>query len=252
VQWAASVAQYEAGDAVVITAYLLPASGPDAPAVEPTAANLQTDRGPLRLSVVGIFGGDLWGATRLEMGLPVLKAGAYRAEFLDLADASGTWRFRVGDFVIRVLPGAAPGDLVLDGGDGEVGQAEGGSVTGFRLDLHNTTSKPIEVTGATSDIPGLPLDWLLAEGSPPETVKIVKRVAIPAGGLVRLQIGTMSTAHPVSFVLVSPVIAYRVGGSADRRAVYDPVLFESGFGELADVLAYRDTLPGDACARRQP
>ncbi len=57
-----------------------------------------------------------WAPRDSSLGLPVLEPGTYRAEFLDLADESGTWRFRVGEFVINVLPGTAPGDLKRAGG----------------------------------------------------------------------------------------------------------------------------------------
>lgn len=256
-QWAASVTQYEGGLGQAITAFLLPKSGSDAPVVAPTKLTLQTDKGPVELSGTGPAQGDdsgsmMWGATRLDMGLPALKPGTYRAEFLDATDASGTWRFRIGDFVIHVLPGSPPGDLVREGGSAEEGSFDGGSVSGFELDLHNTTSKPIEVTGASTDIPGLPVTWLFVEGSTQDTFKVAKSVPIPAGGLVKVQVGTMSTARPVSFVLVSPQVSYRLDGSAERQAVYDPVLFETGFGQQSDVLAYRDALPADACGRGRP
>jgi hypothetical protein len=249
-QWAASVSTYENGYAGVITAVLLPKSGTGAPAVEPTAATLQTDQGPIPLTVAMVSSDEndtLWGTTRLDLGLPVLKAGTYRAEFLDLADPSGTWRFRVGEVVVRVEPGSAPGDLERAGGSIEAAQADGGSVTGFEISLRNTTSKPIEVTGASTDIPGLPVKWVLVARDPN---RVVPSVTIPAGQLVKVEVGTESTAQPVSFVLATPDLAYRVGGSPERRALFDPILFESGFGQPSDVAAYGSTLPADACAQQ--
>jgi hypothetical protein len=249
-QWAASLTTYEDGDAGAISAVLLPRSGMDAPAVEPTAATLQTDKGPLELGVAMVSSDEndtLWGTTRLDLGLPVLKAGTYRTQFLELADASGTWRFRVGEFVIDVLPGSAPKDLERTGGTIETGAFEGGSVQGFEIGLRNTTGKPIEVTGASTDIPGLPVTWVLVERDP---VRMVDSVPIPAGRKVTVTFGTENTEKPVSFVLATPEIAYRVGDAAERRAVFDPIEFQSGFGQPSDVTAYGATLPGDACAQQ--
>jgi hypothetical protein len=249
-QWAASLATYEVADARYITAVLFPKAGGDAPVVEPTAATLQTNQGPIELTVAWVSShaeDTVWGTVRLDLALPRLKAGSYRAQFLDLADATGTWRFRVGDFVIRVLPGSAPGDLRPAGGTIETGQAEGGSVEAFEIGLQNMGNAPIEVTSVRTNIPGLPVMWVLAEGDP---LRVVERVRIPAGKDVMVTVGTAETARPVAFVLATPEIAYRVAGSPGRLALFDPVLFKSGFGEPSDASAYAAGLPADACARK--
>ena len=255
-QWAASLSTYEDGDGGVITAVLLPRSGADPSVIEPTAASLQTDKGPLDLSVASVSSHEFdtpWGTTRLDLRLPALEVGTYRAEFLDLADASGTWRFRVGEFVIGVLPGSAPGDLDYAGGTIMTGTAEGGSVAGFEIGLRNTTGKPIEVIGASTDIPGLPVTWVLVEldsvGMP---VRLVDSVAIAAGEKVTVAIGTENTEKTASFVLATPEIAYRKGTGPERRALFDPIVFQSGFGQPSDVTAYGATLPADACAQALP
>jgi hypothetical protein len=250
VQWAASISTYADENDGAIQAVLLPPENTEAPPVEPTSASLQTDQGPTDLSVATVSGLDddlLPGTTRLELGLPVLEPGTYRAEFLDLADESGTWRFRVGEFVINVLPGTAPDDLERTSGTEMSGAYDEGSVQGFEIGLRNTTGKAIEVTGASTDIPGLPVKWVLVERDP---VRRVDSVAIPAGGEVTVLVGTESTDKPVSFVLVTPEIAYRIGDDAERHKVFDPIEFQSGFGQPSDVTAYRATLPADACATR--
>ncbi len=230
---------------------LLPEQGADAPAVEPTSAVLQTDQGPLDLTVAMVSSDEndtLWGTTRLDLGLPVLQPGTWRAEFLDIADASGTWRFRVGEFVINVIEGAAPGNLERTSGTIETGGFEDGSVQAFEVGLRNRTSKPIEVTGASTDIPGLPVTWVLVER---DRVRVVPQVVIPAGKEATVTVGTESTDKPVSFVLATPQMTHRVASSAERQALFDPVAFQSGFGQPSDVTAYRATLPADACATQR-
>jgi len=227
---------------------LLPRGETQTPAVDPTSATLQTAQGPIDLSVATASGAneDLFvGTTRLELGLPVLEPGTYRAEFLDLADESGTWRFRVGEFVVNVLPGHAPDDLERAGGTTTSRAYDGGSVQAFEIGLRNTTSEPIEVTGASTDIPGLPVRWVLVERDP---IRKVDRVGIPAGKTVTVTVGTESTGKPVSFVLATPEITYRLGTAPEQHAIFDPIEFQSGFGQPSDVTAYRATLPGDACA----
>ena len=249
-QWAASVSRHEDGSESEISAVLFSKSGGDAPAVEPTAATLVTDQGPVELAVWSVSSDEnntVPGSTRVSLGLPPLKAGSYRAEFLDLTDATGTWRFRVGDFSIRVLPGSAPEDLKRDGGSIEVGQGEGGSVQGFEIGLRNLTTKPIEVAGVSTDIPGLPVKWVLVERDP---VRIVERVKVPAGAAVTLLVGTEETAQPVSFVLATAEIRYRVGGSPESTALFDPIEFQSGVIDPAPAAAYAAGLPSDACAQQ--
>ena len=222
--------------------------------IEPTAASLQTDKGPLDLSVAEVSSLDMpWGMARLDLRLPPLEAGTYRAEFLDLADASGTWRFRIGEFVIDVLPGSAPGDLERAGGTIQTGASDGGSVEAFEIRLRNTTDEPIEVIGALTDIPGLPVTWVLVEldsvGMP---VRMVDSVVIAAGEKVTLTVGTENTEKVASFVLATPEIAYRVGEGPERRALFDPIMFLSWLGQPSDVRAYGATLPADACAQALP
>ena len=185
------------------------------------------------------------GHTRLDLYLSGLEPGVYRGEFLDLADATETWRFRVGTHLIQVVPGAAPTDLERTGGTIESSGYEGGSVQGFEIGLRNTTATPMEVIGASTEIPGLPVTWVLVERDP---IRIVDTVAIPAGERVPVNVGTQDTAKPVSFVLATPEIAYRVDDADEVRALYDPIL-DGGFGQPSDVTAYRDSLPADACAQ---
>jgi hypothetical protein len=229
---------------------LFPKSGTNAPAVQPTAATLQTDQGPLDLTVAGVSSDEnntVWGTVRVDLGLPSLTPGVYRAEFLDLADATGTWRFRIGEFVISVLPAPMPTDLVRDGGDIELGQSEGGSVQAFEIGLLNITHDDIAVTDVSTDIPGLPVEWLLAKKDP---VRIVPRVGIPAGMSVTVTVGTRETAQPVAFVLATPEVAYRVGAAREKSAVFDAIEFQSGFGAPSDVPPYVASLPADACAQQ--
>jgi len=254
-QWAASLSTYEDGDGGVITIVLLPRSGAGPSVIEePSAASLQTDKGPLDLSVAMVSSDDVpWGMTRLDLRLPPLEAGTYRAEFLDLADASGTWRFRVGEFVIRVLPGSGPGGLGRVGGTAQTAASEGGSVGEFEIRLRNTTDEPIEVIGALTDIPGLPVTWVLIEldsvGMP---VRTVDSVSIAAWEEVTLPVGTENREKVASFVLATPEIAYRVGEGPERRALFDPIVFVSWLGQPSDVRAYGATLPAGACAQAQP
>ena len=101
-QWAASISTYSDSSGGVIPVVLIPSRGSEGPAIEPTGAVLQTDQGPLALTVATASSDEndtLWGTTRLELGLPVLEPGTYRAEFLDLADESGMWRFRSGGHI---------------------------------------------------------------------------------------------------------------------------------------------------------
>ena len=127
-QWAASLSGYADAEPGLVTAILLPGSGAAAPVLQPTTAILQTDRGPIELSVAMASNDEhdtLWGTTRLDMFLPDLDVGTYRAEFLDLTDTTGTWRYGIGRVVIRVEPGAPPTDLVRTGGTYESVAAEG-------------------------------------------------------------------------------------------------------------------------------
>ena len=103
------------------------------------------------------------------------------------------------------------------------------------------------MTGATTDIPGLPVQWLLID---PRRLRVLDAVAIPGGDDLRVTVGTASDAKPVSFVVATPEIMYRIGG-ADRRVLVDPIMFMSGFGGPSDVGAYRATLPASACAERR-
>lgn len=229
---------------------LIPSQGSDGPATQPTGAALQTDQGPVALNVAMVSNDEydtLWGTSRLDLGLPVLAPGTYRAEFLDLADESGTWRFRVGEFVINVLPDAAPGDLDYLGGTARTAGIEGGSVQSFEIRVYNATDEPIEVTGATTDIPGLPVTWVLVGHDP---IRAVDHVAIPADNEATVTVGTDGTQKRAAFVLATPEMTYRVGTSAERGAIFYPVEFQSGFGQPGDVTAYRATLPADACATK--
>jgi hypothetical protein len=248
-QWAASISSYSDSSAGVIPVVLIPSQGSEGPAVEPTGAALQTDQGPLALTVAMPWSDEvdrLGGTTRLELGLPVLEPGTYRAEFLDLADEAGTWRFRVGEYVINVLAGAAPDDLEGLGGTAGTASIEGGAFQSFEIRVRNATDQPIEVTGATTDIPGLPVTWVLVEHDP---IRAVDHLAIPADNKATVTVGTDGTQKGAEFVLATPVMTYRVGASAERSAMFDPVEFQSGFGLPGDVTAYRATLPSDACAQ---
>jgi hypothetical protein len=230
---------------------LIPSRGSEGPVVEPTGAVLQTDQGPLVLAVAIVSGDENEepsGMTRLELGLPVLTPGTYRAKFLDLVDERGTWRFRVGEFVINVLADDPRGDLRGMGGTVQTAGFEAGSVPSFEIRLYNATGQPIEVTGATTDIPGLPVAWVLVEHDP---VRVVDHVAIPADSEATLTVGTDGTHGPVRFVLATPQMRYRVGTSGERGAMFDPIEFQSGFGQPNDMTAYRATLPSDACGQQR-
>ena len=171
----------------------------------------------------------------------------YRGNFLDLADSSGIWRFRVGEIVINVLAGAAPDSLEQTGGTEMAAAYGGGSVQGFEIGLRNTTDTPIEVTGVSTDVPGLPVTWELEEGDP---IRTVDSVAVSAGEEVTILVGTENVERPVSFVLATPEVAYRVGDDAIQHAVLRPIEFQSGFGGPSHLTAYAATLPVDACAQQ--
>jgi hypothetical protein len=151
--------------------------------------------------------------------------------------------------VIRVLPGSAPGDLEYAGGTVQTGAVEGGSVEAFEIGLRNTTGKPIDVIGASTDIPGLPVTWVLVELDP---VRMVDSVAIAAGEKVTVTVGTENREKVAFFVLATPEIAYRVGEGPERRALFDPIMFVGWLGQPSDVRAYGATLPADACAQALP
>jgi hypothetical protein len=250
-QWVASISTYSDSSVGLIPVVLMPSQGSEGPAIAPTGATLQTDHGPLALTVAMASSDEvdrLGGTTRLELGLPVLEPGTYRAQFLDLADESGTWRFRVGEYVINVLTDADPGDLERMGGTIQTAGFEGGSVQSFEIRLRNATDQPIEVTGATTDIPGLPVTWVLVEHDP---IRAVDHVAIPADNEATVTVGTDGTQKPVAFVLATPEVTYRVGKSAERGAMFAPIEFQSGFGQPSDMTAYRATLPADACGQQR-
>ena len=249
-QWAASLKTYEEGVAGSITIVLFPRYGGDTPAIRPTSAALQTDMGPLELAVASVSTDEndtVWGTVRLDLGLPRLTTGLYRAEAIDLTDSTGTWRFQVGDFAIRVLSGSAPSDILRVSGTAESGAAEGGSVQGFEVTLRNTAASLLEVTGVSTDIPGLPVNWFLGQRDPN---RIVASIKIAAGKETTVLVGTEETARTVAFVLATREIAYHVGGSGERRALLDPIVFESGFSQPSDATAYAVALPLEACARR--
>jgi hypothetical protein len=251
VQWAASISTYSDSSAGTIPVVLIPSQGAEATAVEPTSAALQTDQGPVGLTVGTVSNDEndtLWGTSRLDLGLPVLEPGTYRAEFLDLADERGTWRFRVGEFVIRVLADAAPGDLEQVGGTLRTAGFERGWDLSFEIRLRNASEEPIQVTGATTDIPGLPVTWVLVAHDP---IRAVDHVAIPADNKETVTVGTENIEKTASFVVATPEMTYRVGTSAERGAIFDPVEFQSSFGQPSDVTAYRATLPVDACGQQR-
>lgn len=141
---------------------------------------------------------------------------------------------------------SAPGTI-------QTGASDGGSVEAFEIRLRNITDEPIEVIGALTDIPGLPVTWVLVEldsvGMP---VRMVDSVVIAAGEKVTLTVGTENTEKTASFVLATPEIAYRVGEGPERRALFDPIMFLSWLGQPSDVRAYGATLPADACAQALP
>jgi hypothetical protein len=250
-QWVASISTYSDSSARSIPVVLMPSQGSEGPTIEPTSATLQTDQGPLALTVAIPWSDEvdrLGGTTRLELGLPVLEPGTYRAEFLDLVDASGTWRFRVGEYVINVLAGAAAGDLEQLGGTAQTGGLDGGSEQAFEIRVRNATDQRIKVTGVTTDIPGVPVTWVLIEHEP---IRAVDHVAIPADGKATITVGADGTQQSVAFVLATPEMTYRVGKSAERDAMFDPVEFQSGFGLPSDMTVYRANLPADACAQQR-
>ena len=154
----------------------------------------------------------------------------------------------VGEYVINVLADAGPGDLEHMGGTIQTSGLEGGSFQSFEIRLRNATDQPIEVTGATTDIPGLPVTWVLLEHDP---IRAVDRVAIPADTEATMTVGTEDTQKRVAFVLATPEMTYRVGTSAERGAMFDSVEFQSGFGLPSDMTAYRATLPADACGQQR-
>jgi hypothetical protein len=251
VQWAASISTASAENTGVIPVVLIPSLGVEGPTIVPTGAVLQPDLGPLDLTVRRASGdddGERPGTTRLELGLPVIEPGAYRAEFLDLTDDSGTWRFRIGEFAINVLADAAPGDLEPMGGTAQTGGLDGGAVQTFEIRLRNATDRPIDLTGAATDVPGIPLTWFLAEQDP---FRPVDHLAIPADTRATVTVGTEGTQKPPAFVLATPELTYRVGASLERSARFAPVEFQGGFGQPSDVTAYRATLPADACGQQR-
>jgi hypothetical protein len=248
-QWAASISTYADSGTGVIPVVLIPVHGSGVPAIEPTGAALQTDQGPLALTVPASRDDDgALSGTRLEFGLPVLEPGTYRGEFLDLVDESGTWRFRVGQFVIDVLAEAGPGDLEQTGGTARTGGLRRGAFQSFEIRLRNATDQPIELTGATTHIPGLPVTWVLIEHDP---IRAVDHLAIPADTEATVTVGTDGTQQPAAFVVATPEMTYRVGTSPERSAMFDPVEFQSGFGLPSDVTAYRARLPADACGQQR-
>ena len=251
VQWVASISTYSDRSAGVIPVVLMPLQGARGPEIEPTRAALQTDQGPLALTVAIPLSDEVdrqGGTTRLELGLPVLEPGTYRAEFLDLVDESGTWRFRVGEYVINVLADAAPGDLEQVGGTAQTAGLEGGSFQSFEIRVRNATDEPIKVTGATTDIAGLPVTWVLVEHDP---IRAVDHVAIPTDDEVTITVGTDGPQEPAAFVLATPEMTYRVGKSPERGAMFDSVEFQNGFGLPSDMTAYRAALPADACGQQR-
>lgn len=247
-QWVGSLSMYEGDGPGTISVVLLPRSGTDAPAVDPSAATLHTDQGPLSLAVATMSRDDNdtpRGTARVELLLPALDAGTYHAEVLDLTDASGTWRVRIGEFVISVLPGARPTDLERAGGTIEVNVDDGGSIQGFDIGLKNTARSPVEITGVGTEIPGLPVAWLLLEGVSHDAVG---SIVIPAGEEATLTVGTRHADKSASFVLATPSVSYRLGDGLERRVPFDPIVFTSGFGQPSDFAAYRAALPPEACA----
>ena len=73
----------------------------------------------------------------------------------------------------------------------------------------------------------------------------------PRTAKATVTVGTDGTQKTAAFVIATPEMTYRVGTSAERSAMFDPVEFQSGFGEPSDMTAYRAALPADACGQQR-
>jgi len=194
-------------------------------------ATLETDQGPVPLTVA-LEGDDpagvVPGAVPIRLVLPALPVGTYRAQFVDLSDGSAMWRFRVGDAVVRVVPGAAPRDLEVAGVGWET-HPDGGSAIGpFDVQLRNATGSAVRVTGVETEIPGLPVAWRMASGSPP---RLVTSVLIAPGKAADISVGASGVETKIRFALATSEFTYRVGAGPTRRLLVNrPVSMEIGVG----------------------